>query len=227
VFLFLSRKTIVKQQKQIAQSLEEKETLLREIHHRVKNNLQVISSLLRLQIRVTNDDKVKKALNEGQARIESMSLIHQSLYQKENLASIQMKSYLEKLTKSIFNTYRISNNDVQLHLEIEDFNLSIDTVVPIGLIINELITNSLKYAFASGKSGQIWVTLGKKNDTLFLQVKDSGIGFPKEVLEKEKSKSFGFTLIDAFTKKLDAELSIHNQKGAVVSLMIRNFKSVA
>ncbi len=226
VFLFLSRKTIVKQQKQITRSLEEKETLLREIHHRVKNNLQVVSSLLRLQIRVTNDDKVKKALNEGQARIESMSLIHQSLYQKENLASIQMKSYLEKLTKSIFNTYRVSNNDVQLHLEIEDFNLSIDTVVPIGLIINELITNSLKYAFESKSSGEIWVSLVKRTDSLFLQVKDNGIGFSKEILEKEKNKSFGFTLIDAFTKKLDAELSIRNQNGAVVSLTIRNFKSI-
>lgn len=226
VFLFISRKTIVEQQKKITLSLEEKETLLREIHHRVKNNLQVISSLLRLQIRVTDDQKVKKALNEGQARIESMSLIHQSLYQKENLSGIQMKSYLEKLTKSIFNTYRIDISNVQLHLEIEDVNLSIDTVVPLGLIINELITNSLKYAFKKQNSGKIWVCLINKADGLYLQVKDNGIGFPSEVIEKRTSKSFGFTLINTFTKKLDAVLSIQNHNGAIVELTIRNFKSI-
>ncbi len=223
LFLFKSRKTIAQQKEKISKSLDEKDTLLREIHHRVKNNLQVVSSLLRLQTRATDDDKAKDALNEGQTRVESMSLIHQNLYQKENLTGIRMKDYLEKLSKNLFNTYKVANDEVKLQLNIADLNLDVDTVVPLGLIINELITNSLKYAFPNGSAGELTVNLSENEGVLHLIVRDTGVGFPAEELEKRKKDSFGFTLIQTFTKKLKADLNLRNENGAVVDLKIKNY----
>ncbi len=211
-FLFRSRKTIATQKEQISVSLTEKETLLREIHHRVKNNLQVVSSLLRLQTRSTSDEAAIDALTEGQSRVQSMSLIHQNLYQKENLTGIKMKDYLTNLSQSLFNTYKVNRDLVKLNLEIQDLNLDVDTVVPLGLIINELLSNALKYAFPESTAGNITISLTEHSETLRLTVYDDGIGISKD-LAKNRTGSFGFTLIQTFTKKLKATLDIKNDNG--------------
>jgi len=227
LFLFRSRKTIATQKEEISKSLDEKDTLLREIHHRVKNNLQVVSSLLRLQTRATDDEGAKGALNESQSRVESMSLIHQNLYQKENLTGIKMKDYLEKLTTNLFNTYRVDNDQISLQMEIEDLNLDVDTVVPLGLIINELVTNALKYAFPQGRRGELKVKLNQENNLLKLSVSDNGIGMSDSKLASS-SDSFGYKLINSFKKKLKAELDINSalNEGTDIILRIRNFQAV-
>ncbi len=227
IVLFRSRRTIATQKEEISKSLEEKDTLLREIHHRVKNNLQVVSSLLRLQTRSTSDEQAKDALNESQTRVESMSLIHQNLYQKENLTGIKMKDYLEKLTNNLFSTYKINEDQVSLKLEIQDLNLDIETVVPLGLIINELVTNSLKYAFPENRIGQITVSLKEKDENLELLVKDNGIGI-KNFKEATEGDSFGYKLINSFKKKLNAELvnSSTENEGTSILLKVRNYQGI-
>ncbi|MFK7757363.1 MAG: histidine kinase dimerization/phosphoacceptor domain -containing protein [Flavobacteriales bacterium] len=222
IFLFRSRRTIATQKEQISVSLDEKDTLLREIHHRVKNNLQVVSSLLRLQTRSTSDEAAIDALTEGQNRVQSMSLIHQNLYQKENLTGIKMKDYLSSLSQNLFNTYKINSDQIKLRLEIQDLNLDVDTVVPLGLIINELLSNSLKYAFPNNSAGEIIVALSEQSDTLKLEVSDNGIGISEDILTTQQS-SFGFTLIQTFTKKLKATLDIKNDNGARVEMSIKNY----
>jgi len=221
-FLFRSRRTIATQKEQISISLAEKDTLLREIHHRVKNNLQVVSSLLRLQTRSTVDEAAIDALTEGQNRVQSMSLIHQNLYQKENLTGIKMRDYLSNLSQSLFDTYKVDASQVKLELNIEDLNLDVDTVVPLGLIINELISNSLKYAFPNGASGTIKVDLEERDNSLNLVVSDSGIGLKEDVLGTARN-SFGYTLIQTFTKKLKASLNVQNANGTRVELVIKNY----
>ncbi len=222
-FLFRSNKIISSQKEQISTSLKEKDTLLREIHHRVKNNLQVVSSLLRLQTRATSDEAAIDALTEGQNRVQSMSLIHQNLYQKENLTGIKMKDYLENLSSNLFETYKVDADRITLQLDIQDFNLDVDTVVPLGLIINELVSNALKYAFPNQNTGLVTVSLKEENNTLILNVSDNGIGINTDIGEAN-TDSFGYTLINTFVKKLKAELTIANEDGTSVSLDIKNYE---
>ena len=159
-----SRK-VEKQKAVIEKSLDEKEFLLKEIHHRVKNNLQVISSLLNLQSRTVDDEKVQSALNEGRNRVRSMAIIHQNLYQKDNLAGISMSTYLGELSQEIVDSYSV-NQVVNVSLDIEDIHLDVDTAVPIGLIVNELVSNSMKYGFSNQNQGVIKIELFKANDDM-------------------------------------------------------------
>ncbi len=219
-------KLISEQNNVISKSLGEKEILLKEIHHRVKNNLQVISSLLSMQSRSIKDVKAKEAILEGKTRVHSMSLIHQNLYQKDNLTGIEMQDYLLKLSNNLFNTYSLDQDAISVKTDIQSIKLDVETVIPIGLIVNELITNSLKYAFPEGNKGTITVSLKESQGQLVLIVSDDGIGLTEAVLTK-KQDSFGHSLIRAFRKKLDAELSIRNQDGTVVELIIKDYKKVA
>lgn len=217
---------IEQQNEVITKALAEKELLLREIHHRVKNNLQVISSLLGIQSMSIRDEKAKEAILEGRARVHTMSLIHQNLYQKDNLASIEMSDYLPKLCMSLFNTYNISGNRIDLKTDIAPMKLDVETVIPIGLIVNELITNALKYAFPDAKTGEISVHFEERKNSLLVSVADNGIGLSKEV-SKEKQDSFGYKLIDAFKAKLNADIEINNEEGTCVQLFIKEYKKVA
>ncbi|NND95240.1 MAG: tetratricopeptide repeat protein [Flavobacteriales bacterium] len=212
-----------KQKELIQKSLNDRELLLREIHHRVKNNLQVISSILSIQSREIKDATALKAVNEARARVKSMALIHQDLYGEENLRGIKAQPYITKLSNSLFSTYRVDKDRVRLHTDIQDLLIDVDTTVPLGLILNELVTNSLKYAFPDEREGDIHIEFNEKEGALRLNVWDNGIGIPEE--KKEASReSFGMKMIRAFSKKLDATWEIDGEGGTSVSLVIKNYK---
>lgn len=210
----------------IKKSLAEKDTLLKEIHHRVKNNLQFISSLLNLQARHVEDAKAVAALQEGQNRVKSMALIHQNLYQEQNLTGIEVQKYLEILIKNLFQSYNISPDRIQLESKIDPLNLDVDTMIPLGLVLNELISNSLKYAFPGEKNGKIQIQLKENNNMLLLEVRDNGVGI-SEISKNQLGKSFGYRMINAFSNQLDAKLQVENDNGTVVSLQIKDYKKAA
>lgn len=202
--------------------LRDRETLLREIHHRVKNNLQVVSSLLSIQGREITDDKAQQAVNESRNRVHSMALIHQFLYGEQNVSSIDMPQYVEQLSRKLFSTYSVDHDQVQLHVEVDPILLDVDTAIPVGLIINELITNALKYAFPNDREGNLWVILKENNEVLTLQVRDDGVGAKDPV---PKSTSFGMKLLNAFKQKLEAEFEITNNQGMQIDYHIRKYKT--
>lgn len=214
-----------KQNKIIEKSLAEKEILLREIHHRVKNNLQIVSSLLSLQSNYIKDEQALDAVKESRNRVQSMSLIHRNLYQEDNLTGINVQVYIENLTDNLFESYNIQPGRIKLSKEIEPINLDVDTVIPIGLILNELITNSLKYAFAAGREGIIKVILKEQNENLYLSVYDNGIGLPPD-FEPGAKKSFGHKMINAFLQKLKGEIKMYTEDGTKVDIVIKNFKKI-
>ena len=206
----------------IGKSLNEKEVLLKEIHHRVKNNLQVVSSLLNLQSRSITDTQAQSAIREGRDRVKSMSIIHQNLYQDDNLTGVDMKQYIEELTNSLFHSYNIQKERISLETTIDSMQLDIDHVIPIGLILNELISNALKYAFPENE-GTIFISLHKTNETLVLKVSDNGIGLPPD-FNMDKLTSLGFQLIRSFVNKMKATISIEGEKGTSVCLVIPRSK---
>ena len=221
--LFDKNKEIKTQHGIISKAHKEKEVLLKEIHHRVKNNLQVISSLLGLQSLSISDQKTKDALHESRARVHSMSLIHQNLYQKDNLTGIRMETYVHKLCQDLINTYNTGESEIILEEDVQaDLILDVESVVPIGLIINELVTNSLKYAFPNAEKCVISVELKELNDQLVLTVMDNGVGISEEAL-LASTDSFGLSLVRAFEEKLDAKVNIIGAPSMKVSLVINKY----
>jgi len=180
-------------EEKIKASLKEKETLLHEIHHRVKNNMAVISSLLSLQASSMNDEKLTTALMDSKNRVQSMTAIHETLYQSENLSSIDMKTYLSKLTRAVAQNYGIGSK-VNIKVESEDILITVKQASPLGLIVNELITNSYKYAFPDNKEGEIKLGFKKKEDQIELIYADNGIGMPKD-FDWHEAKSMGLNLV--------------------------------
>lgn len=208
----------------ITKALEDKNTLLKEIHHRVKNNLQVISSLLSLQSRYIKDEETLDAIKAGKSRVQSMSLLHQNLYRDDNLKGVEMNQYFQNLGQNLFDTYNIEDN-IKFTTDIDDITLDIDTVVPMGLITNELVSNALKHAFVGRESGTIHLSLKEKNDTLYLTVKDNGVGLPDGELPVSH-KSLGATLIQSFTEKLEGEIKIDISEGSSVTVEIKDYTLV-
>jgi two-component sensor histidine kinase len=208
----------------ISKSLEEKEVLLKEIHHRVKNNLQVVSSLLNLQSRSISDSKALAAIKEGRDRVKSMALIHQNLYSDDNLTGVDVKDYIEKLTQSLFASYNIQSDKIQLQTDIDSLNLDVDTVVPIGLILTELISNALKYAFDETQiEGSLQVKLKQEDGNLLLRVKDNGKGLPLN-WSHENTSSMGYQLIRSFAAKMKALLTVTGTNGTDVQMVITKYK---
>ncbi|WP_293136420.1 PAS domain S-box protein [Okeania sp. SIO3I5] len=212
-------------EEQIKASLAEKEVLLKEIHHRVKNNLQVISSLLRLQSRYVNEDEgVMEILKESQNRVGSMALVHEHLYQSKDLSKIDFSEYIHNLASHIFKAYEVKARGVKLSVNVVPVFLNIDTVVPCGLIINELLSNSLKYAFPEGYLGNISIDFNydqnDQNDQnkLILQVGDDGAGFP-EGLDYKNSGSLGLRLVCSLVRQLKGEIERLNQVGTVFKII--------
>ena len=206
----------------LTKTYKEKDLLLREIHHRVKNNLQVISSLLHLQSKYVKDDTAQVALQEGQSRVQSMALIHNYLYNEDNLKNIDAKEYIEKLIETLFQTYNVTENRVKAHTQIDPVRLDVDEAVPIGLILNELITNSLKYAFPNDRQGELNVSMKKVDDILTLKVNDNGVGFDKDIQTViVNAKSFGWNLINLFADKLEAKLTVENKVGTHVTMVFK------
>jgi two-component sensor histidine kinase/tetratricopeptide (TPR) repeat protein len=206
----------------ITNALEEKEVLIKEIHHRVKNNLQLVSSLLTLQSREIEDESALQAINAGKARVRSMALIHQDLYSNDNLKGISAEKYLRNLCEELFHTYNVSEDQVKLELEIEDVNLDIDSVVPMGLIINELITNSLKHAFEKDKEGKLSIKLFEEGSILKLTISDNGKGLDPEHFKQ--TKSFGNKLIYTLLEQLGGEMKISNKEGTQFNLSFSDYQ---
>lgn len=202
----------------ILQSLEEKEALLKELHHRVKNNLQVVSSLLSVQSRTIEDEKARDAVKEGKNRVNAMAMIHQELYNQKDFRSLNAKEYIEQLSGHLFSSYSLNENRVELIREIEDISLDIEMMIPLGLILNEAISNSLKYAFHQ-RPGKLQVKLKKQEGFIYLSVSDNGDGF--DVPEDwNKVKSLGLRLIKMFSEKLKAEMLMRSDNGFTLQLKI-------
>ena len=200
-------------EEQIKVSLEEKEVLLKEIHHRVKNNLQVISSLLSLQSRCIEDQSVLELFQESQNRIRSMALIHEKLYRSQDLVRIDFAEYIRNLATHLVRSYRANLGTVNLKVDANDVSLSVDAAVPCGLIINELVSNSLKHAFIDGREGEIRIELRSDRDhQLTLIVGDNGVGFPRD-LDFRSTESLGMQLVNTLTNQLDGTVELHSNGG--------------
>ncbi len=213
-------------EEQIREALEEKGLLLREIHHRVKNNLQIIISLFNLQTSYVTDDNAYKALKEGQDRIKSMALIHERFYQTDGLSKIDFDDYIKRLAENLMQSFRISQSQVSLIIQSDKISLDIDTAVPCGLIINEIVSNSLKHAFKDGRKGEISITLNQTEKDIFrLVIGDNGIGMP-EGFSVETSDSLGVQLIQALTDQLEGTMQVENQPGLGVKYII-NFRRIS
>ena len=196
---------------QIKTSLHEKEVLLKEIHHRVKNNMQVITSLLSLQSKTIVDPKALAVFEDSQNRVKSMALIHETLYQSKDLSRINFAEYLQKLVAHVSRSYRIRPT-VKINLHVSDVSLPIDTAVPCGLIINELASNALKYAFPADTKGEVNVTFGHTGDQYTLCVSDTGVGLPPD-FDPEQGKSLGMKLVRMLTTQLSGEIECRNGVG--------------
>ncbi len=196
------------------EALKEKETLLREIHHRVKNNLQIISSLLNHQMDNIQDKKVLDIFTESQNRISSMSLIHEKLYRSTDLRNIDFKEYIYDLGTNLQQSYDINSGSIRMNMNIEKISLDIDFAIPIGLILTEMITNSLKYAFPDGREGEIYISFKSTNDNIYeLVVGDNGIGIPKD-LDIRKTTSLGLHLVTMLSEKqLRGTINMNCDKG--------------
>ncbi|MBM4240901.1 MAG: PAS domain S-box protein [Euryarchaeota archaeon] len=196
----------------IKASLKEKEVLLREIHHRVKNNMQIISTLLSLQSEQIKDKRMIEFNKESQTRIQSMALIHENLYQSEDLARINFSEYVNNLIEELFHSYGVNPDIIEPNISVEDVTLNIETAIPCGLIINELISNSLKYAFPGGMSGEIILELHSDDKNRFtLTVSDNGVGFPEDI-DFKTSKTLGMQLIYNLTRQLDGKIQVEKDK---------------
>ena len=198
-------------------SLREKEVLLEEVHHRVKNNLQVVSSMLGLQTRSLSDKETRTALRESQHRIQSMALLHECLYQSDDLARIDFANYLEKLTDQLFHSYG-PNQNVTLHTNLAPLQLNMDAAVPCGLIVNELLSNTLKYGFPNGRSGDVRVELAEAGpNTVKLTVADNGVGLPADI-DWHASRTLGLRLVRTLAQQLHAVVELNRENGATFSI---------
>lgn len=193
-------------------SLTEKELLLKEIHHRVKNNLMIISSLLNIQSSYIKDKEARGIFKESQNRAKSMALIHERLYQSTDLKKIDMGDYIRTLSNNLFDTYVTNPDKIHLHLDIEDISVDINTSIPLGLIINELVTNALKHAFPDDSRGNIYISLHLDDDKIKLEVSDDGIGFPSDI-DYKNANSLGMQLINNLSLQIDSELKLISDKG--------------
>jgi PAS domain S-box-containing protein len=195
-----------KTEEQIRESLHEKEVLLKEVHHRVKNNMQVISSLLNLQSEFIKDDTIVRVLRESQNRVKSMALIHEKLYQSRNLAVIDFGEYVRELSTQIFRSYGMSSSKVTLQVDVESVALAVDRAIPCGIIVNELVSNALKYAFPNGKGGAVTLALRETpQGRVELQIGDNGIGIPEGV-EVKTAETLGLSLVRMLTEQIQGEL---------------------
>lgn len=205
----------------------EKEVLIKEIHHRVKNNLQIISSLLSLQSRQITDEAALDAVREGQSRVDAMGLIHQKLYMGANVAAVDMSDYLQQLGTTLLDSFGKHDDQVQIHYEVQPLRLDVDTAVPLGLIVNELLTNALKYAFPDGRSGVIDLALWKNEaGKLCLKVSDNGTGSTGHA-DKSGSTAFGTNLVQMLSKKLKGTPQIQaSPTGYSTLIAFDNFRVV-
>jgi two-component sensor histidine kinase len=224
LFIILSRTARIKAHRQlleaevrertleISRQNEEKTVMLKEIHHRVKNNLQVISSLLNLQADGISDKRVLTLFEDCRHRVNSMALIHEKMYQSNNLVNIDIRNYIDELIRSLIDAYD-SNKSIHLHTDIEEHPFRIDTIVPLGLILNEIISNSLKYAFEGREEGDLYISLHKKQDNFYtLEVSDNGKGIPANI-NFENAETLGMQLIHMLSGQISGKVTVIQENG--------------
>ncbi len=204
---------------QLRASLEEKTVLLKEVHHRVKNNLQIISSLLELQSDFITDDESRRFIRESQNRIGAMAMVHEKLYQSENFAFVNLGDYVESLTQYLFSTFVKDRESIGLTVAVEDVHLAIDEAIPCGLIVNELVSNALKHAFPKGVEGEIAVRCRSgKDGCVTVTVSDTGIGLPAG-FAIENTESLGLQLVTMLVKQLRGAMRIVTEKGGTTVII--------
>ncbi|MGC9517810.1 MAG: PAS domain S-box protein [Methanomicrobiales archaeon] len=207
---------------QIMKSLNEKDILLKEIHHRVKNNMQIISSLLNLQAGYCDGPNCE-IFNESTNRVKSMAIVHEKLYQSQDFSKIDLKEYIQSLTSEIFASYLVDTNVIKLKIDVENIKLNINTAIPLGLIINEMVTNCIKHAFPHKRTGIIEIGLYTSNSEYELIVKDEGIGFPEDI-DIKSAKTLGLGLINSLVKQLEGELTLKKKPHTVFKLRFKPLK---
>jgi two-component sensor histidine kinase len=201
-----------REEETIKLALKERETLLKEIHHRVKNNMQIVSSLLSLQAAKAAQPETVDMLNESQSRIRSMALIHEKLYRSGSLADIDFGDYIKSLIDELLRMYNIPLGTVTITTDIENVRLGVDTAIPCALLINELMANSLEYAFPDGRTGTVTVALQRTNGAHTLTVADNGVGFPAD-LDFRTTNSLGMQLVVTLVNQLEGTIELNRENG--------------
>lgn len=204
---------LYKSRREIQERIDEKETLLKEVHHRVKNNLQTVSSLLSLQSRSIADEKISSIIKSSQNRVVSMAMVHEMLYKREDyLSKIELKPYVKELCEYLVRSVKGNTNNVKVKLDIDENKLSIDTVIPLGLIINETITNALKYGITEDEAGEILISLRKLSEKRYeMYIGDNGIGYSDDI-DPKTSKSLGLKLIYNLARQLRGSITRDSEK---------------
>lgn len=206
---------------QLEESIKEKEVLLKEVHHRVKNNMQVISSILNLQSSYINDETALAILRESQDRIKSMSFVHESLYQSKTLSEVNFSEYIQNISRNLFHSYSRPTGGIALNFDLEEVLLNLDTSIPCGLIINELVSNSLKYAFHGREKGVVSISFSKLTDgKLKLIVSDDGIGLP-EGFDIENAESLGLQLVTTLVNQVSGKMEIERKGGTTFNIVFK------
>jgi two-component sensor histidine kinase len=196
-------------QQALERMLDEKDVLLHEVHHRVKNNLQVISSLLNLQRRAVQDPLTRDALDDSRRRVLAMALVHERLYQGRNLAAIDMARYLNELVDQLCRTMAVEGVRVRATVSVDQVDVPVDVAIPCGLIVNELLSNVLKYAFAGRETGTVRVSFARAGDAMELAVIDDGVGMPEDV----RAGSIGMRLVESLARQFHGTLSVTSDGG--------------
>jgi PAS domain S-box-containing protein len=208
---------------EIESSLKEKNILLQEVHHRVKNNMQIISSLLNLQKNYVDEEEAVNVLKESQNRVKSMAMIHEKLYMSDDITHINFVDYIQSLVKNLFYSYNVEEIWIKPILEIENVSLNMETAIPCGLIISELVSNSLKYAFPNDKKGEISVSLKTVDDKYELIIRDNGIGLPDEI-DFNNLETLGLLLVTSLTEQIDGELTINRSPGTEFKIKFKELE---
>jgi PAS domain S-box-containing protein len=212
-----------KADEQIKKSLQEKEVLLQEIHHRVKNNMQIISSLLNLQTQYVKDELALDVLKKSQNRVNSMASIHEKLYQSNDLTHIKFDDYIQRLVSDLFYSYNIHKDQIQTVFDVEDVELNMETAVPCGIIISEIVSNSLKHAFPKGNKGEIRISLKEHENTYELTISDDGIKFP-ENLDFKNTDSLGLQLTNNLVGQIDGKIELNRGDGTEFKIIFKELK---
>lgn len=215
-------KKIAEQNAIIKSNLEEKNILIKEVHHRVKNNLQIVSSLLSMQMRNIENPAAKEALADGRDRVQSIALIHNSIFKNDNVSELTTKTYLTELTQSLFRTYRLPHQNIHLNFDIEEIDLSIETLISLGLVLNEILIDTFKIGFKDQSSGELNVALSEVQDQLKLCINDNA--HHSHLKDNAVSDTFGQKVIEAFSRKLKATFSIDNTNGTTITMLIKNYQ---
>lgn len=223
IIVIRNRTEEVENEQKLIESVQEKEILLKEVHHRVKNNLQIINSILNLQSSYVSDEKTLEIINESQNRIRSMAYIHESLYQTNNFSSINFKDYIENLITNLIYSYQISDN-IKLSKRIEHIDLALDQAIPCGLILNEIITNALKYAYKVGEKGEIIIDIIEKENYIEIMVEDFGCGLSSD-FDIETSESLGLSLVHTLVDQIDGELIVKSDGGTKFLIIFEKLES--